>query len=641
MPRASRMFQSSAPTVAVAQITHLDLEVAGNAVAAALPIARGMWTYVLAQANRHRAATPAAAIWGSPENVTRRQALANMLSGRQLRGACLHFAAFAAALNPPLAFAPLNRQQNSPLGWLDCLLLAHHALANHQDGAAAGALRAQAQAFIAADPALGPAAPSDGMATVPPTAASIVLARAALAACRREVFPRPHHAVLRARLLAVGGNVELLAAAMHDHASLETEYRIMLMEYIMSYAVIAMAQPALPPPPPVTVACSICSNTVVDHSLVVPYTPYAGVPAAVIAALPVCLSCVATCLTSQTDATITTQSACWDGTLAYWVAEQFRRECASCKDVVWRTAVDPCPRTICAPCLPSFVTLLVTQSRGAVTNLHSVRAGDFFEECLDMHVPPHAPARPARVPVPIAAAAAAGAAPGVRQYCDCCYAGVRPGCALTGDAAMTPHAAGGVTLLCAECRSEALTHARAANNPIARWSHALMYLDTQRAHDVPIPGVEAAMHARLGTKPIAPAAAAAAAVDVPQRVHAIDSVHRRRFPLRVPAASTLPADELLRAILAAERMPPGARRQRALTAAEDALDDATEAALETTGPDSACSSAGMRWRAQFQLMTGHKREVLEAKELYACELAFRDALAQDLPAQTRARLVRG
>ena len=71
------------------------------------------------------------------------------------------------------------------------------------------------------------------------------------------------------------------------------------------------------------------------------------------------------------------------------------------------------------------------------------------------------------------------------------------------------------------------------------------------------------------------------------------------------------------------------------------MDDATEAALDTTGPDSACSSAGMRWRAQFQLMTGHKREVLEAKELYACEMAFRAALRQDLPAQTRARLVRG
>ena len=141
------MFQSSAPTVPDAQITHLDLEVAGNAVAAALPVSRGMWTYILAQANRHAPATPAAAVWGSPANVTRRQALANMLSGRQLRGACLNFAVFAATLNPPLAFAPINRLQNSPLGWPNCLLLAHHALANHQDGVAAGALRAQAQAF--------------------------------------------------------------------------------------------------------------------------------------------------------------------------------------------------------------------------------------------------------------------------------------------------------------------------------------------------------------------------------------------------------------------------------------------------------------------------------------------------------------
>lgn len=93
--------------------------------------------------------------------------------------------------------------------------------------------------------------------------------------------------------------------------------------------------------------------------------------------------------------------------------------------------------------------------------------------------------------------------------------------------------------------------------------------------------------------------------------------------------------------MSAEALPPGPRRTRALAAAEDAMDDATDQILASTGPDAACSSAGMRWRQKFQAMTGHKREVLEARELFACELAFRDALRQELPAQTRARLIRG
>jgi hypothetical protein len=231
--------------------------------------------------------------------------------------------------------------------------------------------------------------------------------------------------------------------------------------------------------------------------------------------------------------------------------------------------------------------------------------------------------------------------PRTREYCDCCFHVAAPDAPLTWDAASLPFAAGGTTLVCSLFWADALAHVTAhgpAATPEIAWSRVLLFLDSTRCHSVPIPGIEAAFAMRLGQPVVTPPQSAATA---PPAVPAPDSERRKCFPLCVPAASTLPADELLRAIMNAEALPLGPRRDRALTAAEDALDDATDQILASTGLDSACSSAGMRWRQKFQAMTGHKREVLEARELYACELAFRDALRQELPAQTRARLICG
>ena len=339
LPRDQRRFRSTMPGQPP---VFYDF---GAAVApGTLIISRDHWTYILNQANVHAAAIPDAAVWGSDANVRRRRSLATMVSGDQLHGACMHFAAFALALAPPLVFAPANRLNNSPLGWLDCLLLARTALAAHRDGADIAAQRAAVQAMIDADPYVGPALPQDGLATVPPTAASITLARAAALTCRRGAVPRPHHATLRARLLATGDDSLLEAAGLAGPA-LDTEYRGILADYIVSFVPVPAA--AAVPPPPVTVCCAICTRTVVDHVLVVPWLPASYVApagAAAVAPLPVCSVCVGTCLEDQTDATVTPQSDCWEGALSFWVSDSLKRECGSCGANVWRAGADPCPR---------------------------------------------------------------------------------------------------------------------------------------------------------------------------------------------------------------------------------------------------------------------------------------------------------
>jgi hypothetical protein len=197
-----------------------------------------------------------------------------------------------------------------------------------------------------------------------------VLARAAARACRRGAMPRPHHAVLRARLLAAG-DAAVLQAAVLDSATLDTEYRMILADYIVSF-VPAPAVAAVSAPP-VMVCCVICTCTVVDHVLVSPWLPAAFVAprgAAGNAPLPICTDCVGTCLSEQTDPTVTPQSDCWEGALSFWVSDSLKRECSSCGADVWRASADPCPRVICPECLPSFLELLTKQSNGTAQNLH-------------------------------------------------------------------------------------------------------------------------------------------------------------------------------------------------------------------------------------------------------------------------------